>query len=148
MTPKQHAYARHRASGLGQAQAAKAAGYSPKSAKVSASKMEKQPSIRKAIAAARKATPASAADAAAPEFADAESFLVAVVQGATPADPVRVSAARTLIQYQRKRERAPLKSATPTQMDHRDALGAEKELLDAWAQKAAEVRKRLKRAKA
>ena len=138
MTPKQAEYVRHRASGLGQKQAAIAAGYSPRSAKVSASRMERNPAIRQAIVEARQAgTPAL--------YEDAESFLAAVVQGATPADPVRVGAARTLIQYQRRRERSPLKGPTPRELARRDAQAAEQELLDAWAAKATAIRERLER---
>lgn len=141
MTPRQTEYVKHRAAGLGQAQAAKAAGYAPVSAKVIASRMEKLPAIRAAIDEARDAKP----DTGPLEFEDAQSYLRAVVKGTTPADPVRVGAARALLPFERARQRAPVKGPTPQQLDRRDAQSAEQELLEAWAQKAATVRDRLKR---
>ena len=144
MTPKQTQYIRHRAAGLGQERAAIEAGYAKSSAKVIASRMQKLPAIRAAIAEARKAKQASTA--AAPEFADAERYLRAVVQGLTPPDPVRVGAARALLPFERARQRAPLKGPTLRALDRRDAQASEQELLDAWAKKAATVRDRLARA--
>lgn len=143
MTPKQAEYAKHRAAGQGQAQAAIAAGYAGSSAKVIASRMEKLPAIRDAITEARQAAKNSAPPDASPEFADAESYLLAVVQGTAPPDPVRVGAARALLPYLNPRRRAPVKSATPAQMNASSALAGEGELLDAWAVKAAAVRARL-----
>lgn len=145
MTPKQIEYARHRAAGIGQAQAAIKAGYAKSSAKVIASRMEKLPAIREAIKAARaeaKGEPAIDAD---PEFVDAESYLLAVVQGLAPPDPVRVGAARALLPYLNARTRAPVKSATPKQMQAHATNAEDKDMLDAWAAKAAKVRARLKR---
>lgn len=138
MTPKQTAYVQHRAAGLGQARAAIAAGYAAGSAKVVASRMERMPAISDAIAAAR-----AAVQETAPEFLDAETYLEGVVKGTTPPDPLRIQAARTLIQYQRKKERAPMASATPTQLNNRAAADAEQDLLNAWAKKAATVRAQL-----
>ncbi len=137
MTPKQTAYVQHRAAGLRQARAAIAAGYAVGSAKVAASRLERLPAIRTAITAARAAVQKPAA---APEFADAETYLEAIVKGTVPPDPLRISAARTLIQYQRGKQRAPLKSATPGQLNQRAAINSEQDFLDAWARKAAAVR--------
>ena len=86
------------------------------------------------------------APAADMQFEDAEAYLVAVVQGTVEADPARIQAAKTLIAYQRKRERGPLTAPTPQALDRRDAQAAERELLDQWAAKAAAVRARLGRA--
>ena len=86
------------------------------------------------------------APAADVQFADAEGYLVAVVQGTVEADPARIQAAKTLIAYQRKRERGPLKGPTPRALDQRDAQAAERQLLDDWARRAAAVRARLGRA--
>lgn len=137
-TLKQTAYVQHRAAGLRQERAAIAAGYAPGSAKVIASKMERMPAISEAIAAAR-----AAAQETAPEFLDAETYLEGVVKGTTPPDPLRISAARTLIQYQRKKERAPMTGQTPTQLNNRAAADSERDFLNAWAKKAATVRAKL-----
>lgn len=145
MTRKQAEYIRHRAGGLGQAQAAKAAGYAKSSAKVIASRMERLPAIRAAIAAARADAQSGAADVQ--EFDSAESYLLGVVRGQTPPDPVRVGAARALLPFERARQRAPLKGPTPRQLDRRDAAAGEQALLDDWAQKAATVRARLAHAR-
>lgn len=142
MTPKQREYVRHRAAGLGQARAAIAAGYAASSAKVIASRMEQQPAIRAAIDEARTDP---AADAGTPEYESAEDYLSAVVRGTAVPDPVRVGAARALLPFERARQRAPMKSATPKQMNASNALAEEEALLDAWAEKAAAVRARLKR---
>jgi hypothetical protein len=147
MTPKQTEYARLRAAGLGKAQAAKTAGYAAGSAKVVASRMEKMPEILAAIAAGRSSQASPAPPAGAPdiEFDSAESYLAAVVKGLTLPDPVRVGAARALLPYEKGKQRAPVKSATPRQLDSQNKLIAEQELLDKWAEKAAQVRERLKR---
>lgn len=145
MTPKQTAYVQHRAAGMTQARAAVAAGYAEQSAKVIASRMEKLPAIREAIAAARAAAKSNTPVDASPEFDDAESYLAAVVQGLTPPDPVRVGAARVLIQYQRQRQRSPLKNATPRQLASKGTAAREEELLDLWSVRAAAIRARLKR---
>lgn len=140
MTPKQTAYAQHRAAGLGQARAAIAAGYAPGSAKVVASRNERMPAIRKAIKTARAAVPKTAT---APKFEDAESYLDAVVKGTVLPDPLRIQAARTLIAYQRRRQRAPMPSATPAKLNERAVFDTEREFLDDWAKKAATVRAKL-----
>lgn len=124
-----------------QHRAAVAAGYAESSAKVIASRMEKLPAIQSAIADAQKL--ASVSVSGAPEFATAEDYLQAVVEGRVIPDPLRISASRTLIQYQQGKKRAPVKSATPTQMHHSQVLAEEQHLLDAWAEKARIVRARL-----
>lgn len=139
MSPKQQAYVRHRSAGLGQERAALAAGYAQSSAKVIASRMERNPEIRAAIDAAR--PPAGAA----PEYADAEAYLLAVVMGTAAPDPVRVGAARAILPYQRARQRVPLKAATASQMRKTNERNTEQSLLDDWATKAAAVRERLGR---
>jgi hypothetical protein len=139
MTPRQREYVRHRAAGLGQERAALEAGYAASSAKVSASRMERDPKIRAAIAQARQIgggnTPA--------EFEDAESYLLAVVRGETPPDPVRVGAARAILPYQRAPQRARMRGATPRELDRQESLTEEQALLDAWAEKAKRIRERM-----
>jgi len=143
MTPKQCKYIECRVSGLGQAQAAVKAGYAKSSAKVIASRMEKLPAIRQAIDEGLAAKHTLQDET--PEFDDAQSYLAAVVKGLTPPDPVRVGAARALLPFERARQRAPVKSATPRQLNQSAALAEEQVLLDEWAEKAAAVRARLKR---
>lgn len=145
MTPKQCKYIECRVSGLGQAQAAVKAGYAESSAKVIASRMEKLPDIRAAIDEGLKAKYPPQGETPDAEFESAEAYLQAVVRGLAVPDPVRVGAARALLPFERARQRAPIKAATPQQMDARDKLVGEKELLDQWAEKAAQVRARLKR---
>lgn len=140
LTGKQVEFARQRAAGLSGTRAALAAGYAKSSARVVACRMQKMPEIQAAIAEARRAR---AADG--PAFESAESYLSAVVAGREPADPVRVGAARALLPFERARQRAPVKGLAPRELDARDAKAAEKEMLDAWAEKAKRVRERLAR---
>lgn len=114
LTPKQLEYARHRASGLGQARAAVEAGYAVGSAKVSASKLEHRPDIQEAIAAAREA--GKAAGASHGEDYDAEGYLAAVVAGKAVPDPQRIAAAKALLPYLRAKTRAPVKSRPPKEL--------------------------------
>ena len=143
MTPRQVSYIQHRAAGRGQASAAIAAGYAKSSAKVIASRMEKLPAIRDAINEAL--NEAQTVLGAPQEFHGAEDYLLAVVQGTVPPDPVRVGAARALLPYLKARQRAPLKGETPKQLDAHNKLAGEQELLDQWAAKAAQVRARLRK---
>ncbi len=143
MTPKQAKYVQHRAAGLGQAQAARAAGYASASAKGIACRMEKLPAIQDAINEARRnRNPGHDADAE--EFDSAQSYLSAVVRGTTPPDPVRVGAARALLPFERARQRAPIQSKTPAQMGIQDKTQAEQAALDAWERKAAAVIQKMK----
>jgi len=144
MTPKQAEYIRHRAAGLGQAQAAIKAGYAKSSAKVIASRMAKIPAIREAIDAARQAAKGSQSEDAPLEFLGPEDYLLAVIQGKAPPDPVRCGAARALLPYLAPRKRAPTKSATPKQMQASAAHAEDHDARAAWAAKAAAVRARLK----
>jgi RNase adaptor protein for sRNA GlmZ degradation len=57
------------------------------------------------------------------EFEDAESYLLAVVQGRVAADPLRLQAAKAVLPYQRKKRRSPLTAQTAKQQ----AVAAEKE---------------------
>jgi hypothetical protein len=141
LTGKQLSYIEHRAAGMGQAQAARAAGYSARTAKVSASRLERRQDIRDAIAAKKPAAPASP-----PTFADAEDYLSAVVCGTATPDPVRVSAARALMSYTVPRKRQPMRpEKTPRQQASSDALASEQEQQEAWRAKVVEIRSKLKR---
>lgn len=77
-------------------------------------------------------------------FNDAESYLLAVVQGRTSPDAVRVQAAKTLIQYQQAKQRAPVKSKTPTQLHDQSLSSIQKAVSAEFEQKADEIRARLK----
>ena len=141
MTPKQRRYAELRAAGLGQATSAKQAGYALSSAKVIASRMEKLPEIREAIdAGRRKGKPAADGE---PEFASAELYLRAVVQGTTAPDPVRVGAARALLPFETAKTRAPLQSPTPRTLVRRETQTLDQAARDAWNAKAAKIRAQL-----
>jgi hypothetical protein len=130
---------------MGGAQAARAAGYSVHGAKVAAAKLERRDDVRAAISEARASETVGTPERS-PEFASAEAYLAAVVAGTTVPDPVRVSAARALIQYQAPRQRRPLPAPlSPTQAAHRDASAAEREHRDDWARKVVEIRSRLGR---
>jgi hypothetical protein len=142
LTPKQALYVQARTQGMGQAQAARAAGYSPRSAKVIGCRLEKRADIKAAIGASAPPAPAERSV----EYQTAEAYLQAVVAGTAAADPTRVSAARALIQYQAPRRRRPLRpTTTPTGQEGSDAAAADRELREEWADKVVAIRARLGR---
>jgi hypothetical protein len=145
MTPKQRLYVERRAAGMGQERAALEAGYAKGSAKVSASRMERDPAIRKAIDDAREAARGGPGEPR--QYEDPESYLSAVVAGAEPPDPVRVGAARALLPFFAPRRRATKKSAAPRDLQGMEAATAEGNRRDAWDEKAARVRARFRRKK-
>jgi hypothetical protein len=73
-------------------------------------------------------------------FEDAESYLLAVVRGLTAPDAVRVQAAKTLIGYQQAKQRAPVKSRTPSQLHEQAVLSVEKAADEKFEKKAAKIR--------
>jgi hypothetical protein len=75
-------------------------------------------------------------------FEDAESYLVAVVQGLTPADAVRVQAAKTLIAYQKTKRRAKAKSPSPIVLERKEMADIENAVVTDFKKKAAEIRAR------
>jgi hypothetical protein len=77
-------------------------------------------------------------------FDDAESYLLAVVQGRTSPDAVRVQAAKTLIQYQQAKQRAPVKSKTPTELHKQSISSIEKSKLTEFEKEAAKIIAKLK----
>lgn len=77
-------------------------------------------------------------------FDDAESYLLAVVQGRTSPDAVRVQAAKTLIAYQKAKQRAPVKSKTPGQLNKESISSVEKATDAEFEVKRAKVIERLK----
>jgi hypothetical protein len=131
LTEKQREYVRHRAAGLPQTAAARAAGYTVKGAKVIASRLERDPKIRAAIEMSRRRHTRMPAAARTPrEYSNPESYLRAVVAGETRADPIRVAAAKALLPFLEPRRRAPKRSVTPKEMDAANALAVEQDLLD------------------
>ncbi len=81
-------------------------------------------------------------------YANAEEFLVAVVQGLVVADPVRVQAAKTLISFQKRRQRVPLAALRrPLAQERADALGDEEQAREEWKRRSEEVRARHARGK-
>jgi hypothetical protein len=77
-------------------------------------------------------------------YVDAESYLLAVVQGLTTPDAVRVQAAKTLIAYQQAKQRAPVKSKTPSQLHEQAVQTVEKAIGEKFEKEAAKIRAKLK----
>jgi len=75
-------------------------------------------------------------------FDDAQSYLLAVVQGRTVPDAVRVQAARCLIQYETARKRAPVKSPSPSQLQKKTESDLEKSNIEQFEAKAAKIREK------
>lgn len=76
-------------------------------------------------------------------YDSAEDYLLAVICGTEPADPVRVSAARGLLPYQRGKQRAPLASKPPSELQRAEGVDAELEAKEIWRKKSEAVRARL-----
>ena len=77
-------------------------------------------------------------------FDDAESYLLAVVQGRTAPDAVRVQAAKSLIAYQTAKKRAPVKSPPPKDLRAKTERDIEKSVATAFEEKANQIRAKLK----
>ena len=77
-------------------------------------------------------------------FEDAESYLLAVVQGLTSPDAVRVGAAKVLIAYQRAKQRAPTKSPAPNKLVELSERSVEKTIQEDFEAKAIKTREKLK----
>lgn len=141
LTEKQRSYAGHRAAGLPQTAAARAAGYAMSSAKVAACRLERSSSIQRAIAAAR----GSRAKTGGLSY-DPEGYLRAVVSGREPANPVRVSAAKALLPFlsppRRVRKAAALR---PRELQQAEERATEQALIDGWNEKVRQIRGRLGR---
>ncbi len=78
-------------------------------------------------------------------FADAESYLAAVVEGRAEPDPARITAAKVLIAYQRKKERAPLPAPRRTELKRKEVLAAEDAVAKEFERRAAAIRSKHKR---
>ncbi|OPY88824.1 MAG: hypothetical protein A4E71_00220 [Smithella sp. PtaU1.Bin162] len=75
-------------------------------------------------------------------FEDAESYLLAVVQGRAIPDAVRVQAAKSLIAYQTAKKRAPVKSPPPSKLQAKTERDIEKSNLDDFEKRAAVIREK------
>lgn len=74
----------------------------------------------------------------------AAEYLQAVVSGRVQPDPLRIVAAKALLPYESPRKRQPLVAAAgPKAQAKRDARDDEAEARQAWAARAAEVRRKL-----
>ena len=77
------------------------------------------------------------------EFFDgAQSYLLAVVQGRTVPDSVRVMAAKTLIQYETAKQRAPVQSPAPAKLREKTHRDIEKNVAIDFEKKAAKIREK------
>lgn len=74
--------------------------------------------------------------------AGAQDYLERVVRGEVEPDAVRVSAARCLIQYEQKKQRAPLRSKRPSELAAQEQKAVEQAVADAFADRAAAIRKK------
>lgn len=73
-------------------------------------------------------------------FETAEDYLLAVVQGQTVPDQVRVQAAKTLISYQLPKKRTKPKSPTPKELQKKEESSIERNNLLEFEKKAAVIR--------
>jgi hypothetical protein len=145
MTEKQREYARHRAAGLPPTAAARAAGYRGKGVKVTASRLDRNPKVRAAIEEARQAARGSRTKADGVPRYDPEGYLRAVIAGSTPADPIRVSAAKALLPFLEPRRRSPKGNAiSPREQEHLEELEAEREASEAWQATVARIKAGMK----
>ncbi len=75
-------------------------------------------------------------------FEGAQAYLLAVVQGRTLPDAVRVQAAKTLIQYETAKKRAPVKSPNPADLHKKTQADIEKAVAAEFEKKADLIRAR------
>ena len=76
------------------------------------------------------------------EIQNAEHYLELVVTGKIVPDSLRVQAARSLIQYQQPKRRAPKPSPSPKELVKKSARAEDKAMREEFQRKAAEVRER------
>lgn len=69
-------------------------------------------------------------------------YLSAVVSGDEAPDPVRVAAAKALLPFQSARQRVPLRSSPPRQLQEKEKIAAEAAAREEWCQRANEIRAR------
>ncbi|MBI4290328.1 MAG: hypothetical protein HY661_02470 [Betaproteobacteria bacterium] len=73
-------------------------------------------------------------------YASAEDYLQAVVEGSEVADAARISAARGLIAFQKRRQRAPLAPLqSPREQTRSDAQGAASDMTERFKARVIEL---------
>ena len=75
---------------------------------------------------------------------DAETYLAAIVAGRERPDQLRIAAAKTLIAYQRRRQRAPLTALPPRQLAAINMTQHDAEQHAAWIARADAIRQRIR----
>ncbi|HPK54189.1 MAG TPA: hypothetical protein PK114_06975 [Smithellaceae bacterium] len=80
-------------------------------------------------------------------FATSQDYLEAVVKGLIAPDSVRVAAAKILIQYEKAKQRAPVKSLPPEKLRTKTQRDIEKSIHQDFEKKAAKIREKFKNKK-
>ena len=75
---------------------------------------------------------------------DAETYLAAIVAGRERPDQLRIAAAKAVIAYQRRRERAPLTAVPPRQLAQINMTQHDAEQHAAWIARADAIRQRIR----
>lgn len=75
----------------------------------------------------------------------AMAYLADVAAGRVEPNRDRIAAARAILPYQAPRQRAPLKSPRPAELQKKTDLSQEREANAAWDAKVIEIRSRLQR---
>ncbi|MFH7325895.1 hypothetical protein [Desulfurivibrio sp. C05AmB] len=75
------------------------------------------------------------------EFPDAESYLLAVVQGRVVADPLRLQAAKAILPYQQKKQRSPLTAKSPQQQQAAAEKTASRDINEKFKNRLAEIKR-------
>jgi len=78
-------------------------------------------------------------------FATAQDYLEAVVKGLIAPDSVRVAAAKILIQYEKAKQRAPVKSLPPEKLRQKTERDTEKSKIDDFEKQAAAIREKFRK---
>ena len=77
-------------------------------------------------------------------FATAQDYLEAVVKGLIAPDSVRVAAAKVLIQYEKAKQRAPVKNLPPERLRQKTEKDVEKSINEDFEKQAAIIREKFR----
>ena len=77
-------------------------------------------------------------------FATAQEYLEAVVKGLIAPDSVRVAAAKVLIQYEKAKQRAPVKNLPPERLRQKTEKDVEKSINEDFEKQAAVIREKFR----
>ncbi len=77
-------------------------------------------------------------------FNTSQDYLEAVVKGLIAPDSVRVAAAKVLIQYEKAKQRAPVKSLPPAKLRQKTERDIEKSNIDDFEKRAAAIREKFR----